>query len=588
MRLTSLCLLLLSAAGLFSQDTAARHKALNSLIAEEWEFELRTSPESATVFGDNRYNDQLSDYSLSAINSQIALGRGFLRRLEAFDTTGLPEQDQLNRSLLARKLRFDLQAFDLKQHEMPIDQFNGIHLFLPEFVPMIPFHNTKDYENYLARLHKLPRLFEQEIVLARLGERDGLMPPKRLLDKVVKQARDITAGALTADSPMLQPLKKFPDTVPAADQARLRAAIHDAVQKEVVPAYQRFTAFVQNEYAPKGRLQDGVSSLPNGPAIYAFLVAQSTTTSLTPAQIHALGWQQVAETEAAMNALAHKQGYPDRKAFQKAIESDPKNHPTSREDILDRYRKYTDGMYSKVGDLFGRMPKARLTIVPVEAFREKEAADAEYQLGSPDGSRRGRVVVNTGDFQHRTLTEMEATAYHEGVPGHHFQGSIAQELPELPLFRQHAYYTAYIEGWGLYAERLGKEVGLYQNPISDYGRLASEMLRSVRLVVDTGVHSKQWTRQQMVDYFHEHSSEDEPSIQAEVDRYIAWPAQALGYKVGQLKFIELRERARTQLGPKFNIKAFHDEVLGGGALPLDILDQRINAWIAAQKASPHS
>jgi uncharacterized protein (DUF885 family) len=286
-----------------------------------------------------------------------------------------------------------------------------------------------------------------------------------------------------------------------------------------------------------------------------------------------------------MNALAHKQGYADRKAFQKAIESDPKNHPTSREDILDRYRKYTDGMYGKVGDLFGRLPKARLTIVPVEAFREKEASDAEYQPGTPDGSRRGRVVVNTGDFQHRTLTQMEATAYHEGIPGHHLQNSIAQELPDLPLFRQHAYYTAYTEGWGLYAERLGKEVGLYQNPVSDYGRLAADMLRSIRLVADTGVHSKQWTRQQMVDYFHKYSSEDEPSIQAEVDRYIAWPAQALGYKIGQLKFIELRERARTQLGPKFNIKAFHDEVLGGGALPLDILDQRVTVWIGAQKAS---
>jgi uncharacterized protein (DUF885 family) len=583
-RFTSLCLMLLWAANLFPQDVAARHKALNSLIAEEWEFEMRSAPESATVYGDNRYNDQLSDYSLTAIRANIALSRDFQRRLEAFDTNGLSEQDQLNRSLLARKLRFDLQGFELKQHEMPIDQMNGFHLLPPEFVPMIPFHNTKDYENYLARLRKLPRMFDQEIALARIGERDGLMPPKHLLEKVVKQSQDIAAGALTADSPLLQPVKKFPDTVSSVDQARLRAAIHDAVQNYVVPAYEKFTAFVKNEYAPKGRLQDGVSALPNGQAIYAFLVAQSTTTSMTPAQIHELGLQQVAENEAAMTALAHKQGYADRKAFQKAIESDPKNHPTSREDILDHYRKYTDGMYSKVGDLFGRMPNARLTIVPVETFREKEAADAEYQVGSPDGARRGRVVVNTGDFQHRTLTEMEATAYHEGVPGHHFQVSIAQELPDLPLFRQHAFYTAYIEGWGLYAERLGKEVGLYQNPVSDYGRLASEMLRSVRLVVDTGVHSKQWTRQQMVDYFHEHSSEDEPSIQAEVDRYIAWPAQALAYKVGQLKFIELRERARTQLGAKFNIKAFHDEVLGGGALPLDILDQRVNAWIAAQQA----
>jgi uncharacterized protein (DUF885 family) len=240
-------------------------------------------------------------------------------------------------------------------------------------------------------------------------------------------------------------------------------------------------------------------------------------------------------------------------------------------------------MYGKVGELFGRMPKARLTVVPVETFREKEAADAEYQVGSPDGSRRGRVVVNTSDFEHRTLTQVEATAYHEGVPGHHFQLSIAQELPAMPAFRQHSFYSAYTEGWGLYAERLGKEICFYQDPVSEYGRLSSEMLRSIRLVVDTGVHSKKWTRQQMLDYFHEHSSEDEPSIQAEVDRYIVLPGQALAYKVGQLKILELRERARSQLGAKFDIRAFHDELLGGGTLPLDVLDQRMNTWIAVQK-----
>jgi uncharacterized protein (DUF885 family) len=584
MRLASLCVLLLAGANLFSaEDAAARHKRLNALIAEEWEFEMRSQPESATIFGDNRYNDQLSDYSPAAIKSTIEQTRDFRRRLVAFDTVGLPEQDQLNRDLLTRKLRLDLQWFDLKLHELPIDQFNGFHLFMPEFVPMIPFHNTKDFENYLSRIHKLPRFFDQQIALAQVGERDGLMPPKHLLEKVIQQSRDITASALTGNSPFLQPLKKFPDSVPPADQARLRAAIHNAVQNAVVPAYQKFTAFVKNDYAPKGRLQDGAWSLPNGPAIYAFLIEQSTTTSMTAGQIHDLGWKQVAETEAAMIALARKQGYADLKSFQKAILSDPKNHPASREDILDHYRKYTDQMYGKVGELFGRMPKARLTVVPVETFREKEAADAEYQVGSPDGSRRGRVVVNTSDFEHRTLTEVEATAYHEGVPGHHFQLSIAQELPAMPAFRQHSFYSAYTEGWGLYAERLGKEVGFYQDPVSEYGRLSSEMLRSIRLVVDTGVHSKKWTRRQMVDYFHEHSSEDEPSIQAEVDRYIAMPGQALAYKVGQLKILELRERARSRLGAKFDKRAFHDELLGGGTSPLDVLDQRMSTWVAVQK-----
>lgn len=568
--------------GLFSADDP--HKKLNDLIAEEWEFELRSQPEAATIFGDKRYNDKVSDLSLSAIEANNEAKQRFLKRLEEIDITGLSDQDRLNKQLLTRNLRLDIKSFDLKLYEMPIDQFNGFHLAIPQFVPSIPFNTTKDYEDYLARLRQYPRTFDQAIELARVGERDGLMPPKHLLEKVVEQSQAITAMALTNDSPFLQPTQKFPDAVPPTEQARLRKEIREAVANGIVPAYQKFTVFVKEEYAPKGRLQDGESALPNGPAIYRFLVEQSTTTSMTPEQIHELGLQQVAETEAAMTALAKKQGFSDLKTFQQAIKNDPKNHPTSSEDILDHYRKYEDQMYGKVGELFGRMPKARLTVVPVEKFREKEAADAEYQQGSPDGSRKGRVVVNTGDYQHRTLDEIEATAYHEGVPGHHFQISIAQELPALPPFRQHAFYTAYTEGWGLYAERLGKDVGFYQDPLSEYGRLSAEMLRSIRLVVDTGVHAKGWTRQQMVDYFHQHSTADEPTVQAEVDRYIAMPAQALAYKVGQLKILELRKRAQDSLGPKFDIRAFHDEVLGGGALPLDVLDSRITAWIETQKS----
>jgi uncharacterized protein (DUF885 family) len=428
-------------------------------------------------------------------------------------------------------------------------------------------------------LHQFPRLFDQIIALGQAGERDGLMPPKFLLEKVVTQADAIAASG----GPFLEPAKKFPDSISATEQRRLRSDIEASVHNEIEPAYRKFSKFVKDDYAPKGRSHEGIWSLPNGDALYRYLVKQSTTTSLTPDQIHTLGWQQVRSIEAEMMRLAKQQGYPDLKAFRAAIQNDKQNHATSREQILDAYRKYTDEMYGKVGQLFGRLPKARLTVVPVEAFREKEAADAEYWVGSPDGKRRGRVVVNTSDFEHRSMTEVESTAYHEGVPGHHFQLSIAQELTSLPAFRQHATYTAYVEGWGLYAERLGKEVGLYQDPISDYGRLSGEMLRAIRLVVDTGVHAKHWNRQQMVNFFHEHSTEDEPSIQAEVDRYIAMPGQALAYKIGQLKIIELRERAKNQLGPKFDIKAFHDEVLDAGALPLDVLEKRIEGWIAKQK-----
>jgi uncharacterized protein (DUF885 family) len=559
-------------------------KQLDDLLKEEWEFELRTQPEAATIYGDNRYNDKLTDYSAAAIQANYQQTKAFLGRFEALDVASLSEQDQLSKELMLRNLRHSIENIDLKLYEMPIDQFEGLHLQYAQLVSIFPFATAKDYENYLARLHQFPRLFDQIIALGEAGERDGLMPPKFLLEKVVTQADAIAASG----GPFLEPEKKFPNSVSAADQKRLRAKIEAAVRDEVQPAYRKFSKFVKADYAPKGRSHEGIWSLPNGDALYRYLVRQSTTTSLTPDQIHTLGWQQVRSIEAEMTQLARRQGYADLKAFQTAVRNNPRNHATSREQILDAYRKYTDEMYGKVGQLFGRLPKARLTIVPVESFREKEAADAEYWVGSPDGKRRGRVVVNTGDFAHRSLAEIESTAYHEGVPGHHFQLSIAQELPSLPAFRQHANYTAYIEGWGLYAERLGKEVGLYQDPISDYGRLSGEMLRAIRLVVDTGVHSKHWNRQQMVDVFHKYSTEDEPSIQAEVDRYIAMPGQALAYKIGQLKIIELRERAKAQLGAKFDIKAFHDEVLGAGALPLDVLEQRIDQWIRSQESGDRS
>jgi len=545
-------------------------KQFDDLLKEEWEFELRSQPEAATLYGDNRYNDKLTDYSIAAIQANYRATKAFLQRFEALDVSSLAEQDQISKELMLRNLRRTIESVDLKLYEMPIDQLDGLHIQYPQLVAIFPFATTKYYENYLARLHEFPRLFDQIIALGQAGERDGLMPPKFLLEKVVTQADTIAASG----GPFLDPVKKFPDSIPAADQKRLRGEIEASVRDEVETAYRKFSKFVKDDYAPKGRAHEGIWSLPNGDALYRYLVQQSTTTSLTPDQIHELGWQQVNSVEAEMTQLAKKQGYADLKSFRAALH----NHATSREQILDLYRKYTDEMYGKVGQLFGRLPKARLTVVPVEAFREKEAADAEYWVGTPDGKRRGRVVVNTGDFEHRSLTEIESTAYHEGVPGHHFQLSIAQEMTSLPAFRQHVNYTAYTEGWGLYAERLGKEVGLYQDPISDYGRLSSEMLRAIRLVVDTGVHAKHWNRQQMVDFFHKHSTEDEPSIQAEVDRYIAIPGQALAYKIGQLKIIELRELAKAQLGPKFDIKAFHDEVLGAGALPLDVLEIRIKKF----------
>jgi uncharacterized protein (DUF885 family) len=355
-----------------------------------------------------------------------------------------------------------------------------------------------------------------------------------------------------------------------------------AINREVAPAYERLAAFVKDEYDAKGRIKEGVWSLPRGDEYYRVLVRRATTTDLDPDQIHEIGLKQVAEIEAAMTALAKQSGYSDLAGFRAALRANRQQYAVSREQILDLYRKYTDEMYGKLDQLFGHLPKARLSVIPVEEFREKEAA-TQYYPGAADGSRKGQIVANTGDFAHRTLYGIEATAYHEGVPGHHLQISIAQELTGLPAFRRNAVNTAFVEGWALYAERLGKEVGLYRGPSSEYGRLSSEMLRAIRLVVDTGVHQKHWTRQQMVDYFHAHSTQDEPTIQAEVDRYIVMPGQALGYKIGQLKILELRERARSTLGSRFNIRAFHDQLLGNGALPLAILERRMSAWAQAQR-----
>jgi uncharacterized protein (DUF885 family) len=327
----------------------------------------------------------------------------------------------------------------------------------------------------------------------------------------------------------------------------------------------------------------GVWALPDGDAYYAFRVRQSTTEDKSPAEIHQIGLDEVKRDEAEMLTIVKKLGFQDIKSFSAAMKTNPKLHPTSKEALLADYKGYIAQMQPKLPELFGTLPKAKLEVLPVPEYIEKDQAAAYYNPGSQDGKRPGRVYVNTYNFAERSLAPVEAVSYHEGIPGHHLQISIAQELTGLPEFRKQEYFTAYTEGWGLYSERLGKDVGFYQDPYSDYGRLEADIWRAIRLVVDTGVHSQHWTRQQMVDYFHEHSAIDEPNVQAEVDRYIAWPGQALGYKMGQLKILELREKAKKALGPKFDIRQFHDVVLDSAALPMDILEKQVDAWIASKQ-----
>ncbi len=563
-------------------DLESRRKALNGLLHEQWEYTLRTSPIYASILGDKRYNDQLDDFSQAAIDDNLEQSRLFLARFEAIDTTGFPDQEVLNKQLMVRDLQMGLEGARFKPWEMPVNQFSGIHIDAPQLVSILSFESVKDYEDYITRLKLLPRLFDENMVQMRKGMADGLMPPKILLEQVVVQANGI-ATTEAEKSPFAHPFDKFPDAISQPDRKRLRDSGLAAIRGSLLPAYVKFTAFVRDDYAPKGRTEPGVWALPDGAERYAFRVKESTTTNLTPEEIHQIGLAQVKEIEGRMLGVAHQLGYPDLKSFYVAIKANPKLHPQSREEILDLYRKHIDEMYTRLPDLFGRLPKGKLDVEPIEEFREKEAA-THYVQGTPDGSRKAHVMVNTGDFAHRTTLDIETTAYHEGVPGHHMQIAIAQELPDLPPYRQQENYTAYTEGWALYAERLGKEVGFYQDPYSYYGHLQDDMLRAIRLVVDTGFHYKHWSRQQVVDFFHEHSAIDEPEVQSETDRYMAWPAQALGYKIGQLEILKLRQYSKDELGAKFDLRAFHDQVLAGGAVPLDVLSSRIHEWVEQQKS----
>jgi uncharacterized protein (DUF885 family) len=565
------------------QSLEVRRAELNRLLADEWEYTLRTQPELATQVGDDRYNDRLSDFSDKAIADDLQHTRESLAHFDAIDVTGFSEQEKLNRALMLRSLREALESAPFKDWEMPATQFGGIHLGYAGLPFDTPFRNAKDYEDYLSRLHQIPRVLEQAMGHMRDGLRDHLMPPKYLLEKVSSQAQGIADDTLDK-SPFTDPLHKFPESVSEAERKQLREKIEATVKNEVAPAYAKFAKFVREDYAPYGRLDPGIWALSDGEARYRFAVRHQTTSNFTADQIHQLGLKSVAEIETQMLTIAKAQGFGDLKSFNQHILLDPNLHAKSGQQLFDLYTHYRDQMYTKLPELFGRLPKNKLAVVPMESFRSASSPPADYSIGAGDGSRPGRINVNEYAPEKRLLLNVEAIAYHEGVPGHHLQFSIAQELTDLPPFRKfNLDLNAYTEGWAFYSERLGKEVGFYQDPYSDYGRLQNEIWRAVRWVVDTGVHSQHWTRQQMIDYFHEHTAMDDENINTEVDRYIAWPAQALSYKMGQMKILELRAKAQQQLGPKFDIRAFHDAILDQGPLPLDLLETKINGWIAAQK-----
>ncbi|MFZ0951457.1 MAG: DUF885 domain-containing protein [Candidatus Sulfotelmatobacter sp.] len=549
----------------------------NALFEESYQTDLRNFPERATAYGDYRYNDKLAQYSLDAILQRHQTDEAFLARLEAIPSTGFSDQDQLSHDLLVRVLQQRIADFDLKEYEMPINQQNGIHTSLADMPLSMPFDSVKHYEDYIARLHQIPRVLTQTTEVLRAGMKDKLMPVKFLAEKLPVQCQ----GIIDAD-PFLLPTKKYPADISPEDQKRLTQQITDAINTDVIPAYKTFATFLSKEYAPEGRTTLSITSLADGEKRYENDIYARTTTRMKPDEIHQLGLREIDRIQAEMTAIAKKEGFADLASFRASIKTNPKYIPTSADQILDDFRHYIAQMEPKLPELFTLLPKSPVTVEAIPPFQS--AAATHYVTGTPDGKRPGRVVVATSNFAQRSMIDDEAVAYHEGVPGHHMQLSVQQQLTGLPKFRLHGLgFNAYIEGWALYAEELGKEVGFYQDPVSDYGRLSSELFRAVRLVVDTGIHSKGWTRDQVVEFMRKSGAVDEPTIQSETDRYIAWPAQALSYKLGQLKIRELRERAKKELGPKFDIREFHDEMLDGGTLPLDLLEARTDKWIAHEK-----
>lgn len=556
-------------------SVTARLAAQNALFEESWQTALKLSPLLATNVGDYRYNDQLGDESLTAILSRHKLDEGYLARIKGISADGFTDQDRLSHDLYLRNLEQRNADFQLKEYEMPINAQGGIHTSLADLPLSVPFDSVKQYDDYIARLKQIPAAFAQVEDVLRAGVKDHLVPVMFLAAKIPVQCN----GIISAD-PFLLPLKKFPASFSDADKQRLTTQITETDKTVVLPAYKQFAAFAEKGYIPYGRAELSIEALPQGKQRYQNDIHRLTTTDLTPKAIHEIGLSEVSRIEGEMTTLAKKNGYADLASFRKALENDPKYFPASSQAIVDDFAKYIAQMRPKLPELFNNIPAAPVTVEAIPAFQA--AAATHYQSGTPDGKRPGRVSVAVSDFQKRSLLNDEAVAYHEGIPGHHMQISIAQTVADLPEFRKHGGNSAYIEGWALYSEELGKEVGFYQDPGSDYGRLRSELFRAVRLVVDTGIHDMGWSRDQVVNTMRQSGAVDEPTIQSETDRYISWPGQADSYKLGQLKIRELRERAKQQLGVHFDIRTFHDEILNGGSLPLDLLEARINHWIASQ------
>ncbi len=564
-----------------ASDAAVKQK-LDAFFAAEWERGLRESPENATYNGDNRFNDRWTDRSLAAIAGREAEDRAALERLHAIDHDALAAADRLNYDTFEWELQHAVAAQRFRGYLQPISHQGGVQT-ADGIAEVTPFATVKDYRDWLARMAAIPEVVDQTIALMKAGVKAGNVPPKVLMERVPAQ---IAAQVVDdpSKSPFYRPFAKFPRAVAEADREALAEDARRTIREKVVPAYRTLQAYFNDEYLPHARDGIAVTDLPDGADYYAYLAGYYTTTDLEPARIHEIGLKEVARIRAEMEKVKAETGFEGTLAeFFAYLRTDPRFFEKTPEALLERYRSVAKRIDPELVKVFHTIPRLPYGVRPIPDNIAPDTTTAYYQPGASDGSRAGYYYVNLYKPETRPTWEMIPLTLHESVPGHHFQFARALELPDAPMFRRTAYFVAYSEGWGLYAERLGYDMGLYDDPYDRMGQLAYDMWRAVRLVVDTGMHSQGWNRERAIAYFMDNSPKTRQDVVNEIDRYIDWPGQALAYKIGQLKISELREKAARELGPEFDLRAYDDAVLETGSVPLDVLEKHIDAWIAAQK-----
>ena len=567
-----------------AKGQADEGRRLWNLFEANWEYRMIAIPESATWRGYPGQNNRWSNLSMEAIADGKESARQTLKAILSFDRANLSEDNRLNYDLFRRDAEMAIERQQFPAEFLVLNQMDGLPRDVPSMIAMMPSAKTKDYEDILARLGGIPVLIDQTIELLQEGLRRGIVPPKVPLRTVADQVSgQVHISPMT--SPMLSKFKIFPDTIPAAEQTRLTEAAKAVYADEVRPALKRLHLFLRDEYVTNCRATVGRSALPNGRAWYDHQIKHYTTTTLGADEIHDIGLREVNRIRSEMEAIRKKVGFEgDLYAFFEFLRTDPQFYYNTAEELLAGYRDICKRADPELTKLFRNLPRQPYGVIPVPSYIEKSVTTAYYQPGSNDAGRAGFFFANTYDLKSRPKWEMEALALHEAVPGHHLQLAVADEIVGLPEFRKYGRYTGYVEGWGLYSESLGEEMGFYTDLYSKFGQLTYEMWRAIRLVVDTGIHAKGWSRQRAIDFFKANAGKTEHDITVEVDRYIVWPGQALAYKLGELKLKELRSRATAELGDKFDIRSFHDEIVWNGALPLSILDRQINNWIAAEQA----